>query len=177
MFHKVSILNRLYLTLIFLSCIHIAYSQTTGDYRSNAASLNWTTTASWQRWNGAAWAAPGANGYPGQLAVPGLVTIQNAHTVTLNVTPANNIGSLTVGGGTSGTLNTTDGVVTLTLNGNMTISAGGSVTLGVAGGTDGNLNIGGTTLINGTFTDNVDNAGTNTFAGLSETYCAGTYTQ
>lgn len=149
--------------LFFMISFFISYSiraQTTGDYRSNAASFNWSATASWQRWSGAAWVSNPAQGYPGQNTGTGTVTIQNGATVALDVSPANNIGALTVGGGTSGTLNVT-GNQNLTATGKMTINSGATFTFS---GT-GDLSIGGTTQVTGTFIDN-ETTGTDTFTGL-----------
>lgn len=42
-------------------------AQVTGDYRSNAASFNWSTTASWQRWDGSTWVSNPPQGYPGEM--------------------------------------------------------------------------------------------------------------
>jgi hypothetical protein len=74
------------------------FSQTTGDYRSNANNFNWNTDASWQRWDGASWVAPtAAQGYPGETAasIAGTVTIQTGHTVTANVdVTTNDLGNL-----------------------------------------------------------------------------------
>jgi len=60
-----------------------ALSQTAGDYKS-ITSGNWTTLATWQRWNGTTWATPStAQGYPGQNVGTGEVNIQAGHTVTI----------------------------------------------------------------------------------------------
>ena len=99
------------------------FAQAVGDYRS-AGTGNWGTLATWQRWSGAAWNTPTAGqGYPGQNTSTAAVTIQNGHTITLNVSPANSIASLTIaGGGTATSL--TIGANTLTVNGAVTMNAG-----------------------------------------------------
>src|SRR5688572_14595972 len=89
--------------LILVSLSFYTSAQTTGDYRSNAATFNWDADASWQRWNGTAWADPtvGGFGYPGENAtgIAGTVTIQAGHTVTANVdVTTNDIGNLTITG-------------------------------------------------------------------------------
>ena len=89
--------------LLLISISFSALAQTTGDYRSNAATFNWDADASWQRWNGAAWADPtvGGFGYPGENAtgIAGTVTIQAGHTVTANVdVTTNDLGNLIVTG-------------------------------------------------------------------------------
>jgi len=97
-------------------------AQTTGDYRSNAATFNWNAAASWQRWNGAAWTSNPAEGHPGQNAsgIAGTVTILNTHTVTLNVSPAQSIGNLVIASG--GTF--VGGNFTLSTTGNFTNNGG-----------------------------------------------------
>ena len=49
-------------------------AQTAGDYRSAAPVFNWTTTGSWERYNGSTWVVPSpSQGYPGQY--PGTGTV------------------------------------------------------------------------------------------------------
>ena len=106
--------------LFFVSSV---LGQTTGDYRSNAGTP-WSTLTTWQRWNGGAWITPtGGEGYPGQFAVPTLVTIQNTHNVNLDVSPANNIGSLLMAGGNAGSSLLFSGTNSLQVTGNIVISA------------------------------------------------------
>ena len=69
-----------------------------------------------------AWAAPGANGYPGQNAGAGTVTIRNNHNVTLNVSPANNIGTLTIDPGANATA-LTFGAFTLNVTGDVNVNS------------------------------------------------------
>jgi len=109
-----------------LLCIIESFSQSVGDYRSNADG-NWTTLATWQRWNGSAWVA--ATDYPGQNSGTGNVLIQNGHDITLNVSPANAIGSLTMAptatGGDDASLNFGTGAnYSLTVTGNVSIGDG-----------------------------------------------------
>lgn len=78
-----------------------AFAQTIGDYRSNAADMNWSSATDWQTFNGG-WVT--ATTYPGENAGTGLVTIQDGQTVTINVSPLNPISSLLVGEGSSGIL-------------------------------------------------------------------------
>jgi large repetitive protein len=108
------------------------FSQTTGDYRSNAASMNWSDLASWQRFNGSTWAPPTAvQGYPGQFASTGQVTIIAGHSVTVNVSNAACALLRINNAATSGT-NTL-----LTINDGQTLTVGGgtgTVTIGSATG-------------------------------------------
>lgn len=124
---------------LFLAFVAIAlfngqtYSQTTGDYQSNAALFNWTATASWQRWNGTTWVSNPTEGYPGQngSGIAGTVTILNGHTVTLDANPAPSIGNLAIGGGTSGTLILGNSTTSRTINlsGGVTLAAGSTLTV------------------------------------------------
>ncbi len=87
-----------------------------GDYRSNATNFNWGTAASWQFCTVAG--SPGtwitSTSYPGQNAGTPTVTIRTGNTVTLNVSPANSIGTLLI----TGTLNASTGA--LSISGNFT---------------------------------------------------------
>lgn len=75
----------------------VAKGQAVGDYRTRGAGGNWNTLNTWQRYNGGAWVIPTAGeGYPGENAGTGLVTIRNNDFVTLNVSPANPIGSMDI---------------------------------------------------------------------------------
>ena len=143
-----------------------SFSQISGDYRSNAATMNWNTVASWQKYNGTSWAT--STDFPGQsVCASCIVTIQNAHTVTLNVTPANSVGAIVVGGGTNGIL--TLGTFTLFDAGNLTVNTGATINLAT-----GTFSVAGTTSTAGTITD-ASNTGVNTFTGLV-TKTAGTWT-
>ncbi|WP_310557642.1 MBG domain-containing protein [Flavobacterium sp.] len=62
-----------------------------GDIRSNVSTGNWSTPATWQRYDGSAWVAcTGVTplGYPGQFALAQRVFIVNGHDITLDITPA-----------------------------------------------------------------------------------------
>ncbi|MFA5194885.1 MAG: hypothetical protein WC401_03700, partial [Bacteroidales bacterium] len=60
------------------------FSQIDGDYQS-ASSGDWITLSTWQRFNGTVWVTPTpAQGYPGQYAGTGALTIQPGHTVTIS---------------------------------------------------------------------------------------------
>jgi hypothetical protein len=114
------------------------YGQVVGDYQSNATG-NWNAVGTWQQCIIAgSWSA--ATSYPGQNAGTGIVTIRNNHTVTLNVSPANNIGAITFA---TGTTNATS----LTITGR-TLNVTNAVTFGAPGGNNGDqtLTIGTGTL-------------------------------
>lgn len=103
--------SNLPLTLLLVFISFYTSAQAVGDYRSNAATFNWNTDASWQRWDGASWVVPtGAQGYPGETAasIAGTVTIRTGHTVTANVdVTANDLGNLTLEG---------SGIITMSAN-------------------------------------------------------------
>ena len=163
------------IAVIFLLISHMADAQSTGDYRTNAATMNWSSASNWQRWNGSTWVSNPSQGYPGQNAGTGTVTILNGHSVILNNSPAQNIGSLVIGGGTSGSLtignNNTNR--TLKVTGNVTVSNNASLTSAGNGGND--LNIAGDLINNGTFDLHIGSATTDvTFNGSSNQTVGGT---
>lgn len=84
------------LNFILLSFLHFAtWGQATGDYRTQGVGGNWNTLTTWQRYNGATWVTPTVpQGYPGQNAGTGVVTILSGHTATLNVSPVNAVVSV-----------------------------------------------------------------------------------
>jgi len=85
--------------LSFLLLSNFLIAQSNGDYRS-VGSSSWSTVANWQVYNGG-WVA--ATEYPGQSAGTGTVTIQDGNLVSVNVSPANPIGALTVATGNTAT--------------------------------------------------------------------------
>ena len=121
---------------ILLSSVCLKAQPTTGDYRTNGNGTSWTTANNWDRWNGAAWVANVS--YPGQAAAGAgtTVTIQNTHTMILDVTPANSIVNLVIGGGASGTLTIGNNGTgrTLTCTGTVTVNAGATLQSGSGGG-------------------------------------------
>ncbi len=134
-----------------LICISNYLFAAAGDYQS-VGNGNWTTLATWNQDNGAGFVA--ATSYPGQNPGTGVVTIQNNDAITLNVSPANPIGSLVFAGTTGGgsviisntfTLNVTGqvlfnpatifGTKTISMNGASAQLNCGSMTL-IVGGSD-----------------------------------------
>ena len=85
---------------VCLICVENLFSQAVGDYIS-VTNGNWSNIATWERYNGTTYVA--ATDYPGQNTGTGEVIIAAGHAVTLNVSPANSIGGLTIdaGGGTT----------------------------------------------------------------------------
>ncbi len=134
------------------------FAQTTGDFRSLATG-NWSAATTWQRFSSTSvWQSSGVGeNNPGQVpgvgAASGNVTIQNTHTVTLDVTNATAIASLTVGQGATGILQfETVTSHTLTITGGLTISAGGQFNAQNAGAQAGSIIVGGSFSNSGTAT-------------------------
>jgi hypothetical protein len=92
-------------------------AQTAGDYRT-INSGTWTTDAIWERFNGSTWAS--VTRYPGEIAGTGNVTVR--HTVTLNVSPSNAIGSLVIQADLL--QSNTNNNRTLNVTGNLSVSSG-----------------------------------------------------
>lgn len=110
--------KRIILLLFLFLNISLVYGQTVGDYRTRQAG-DWNDRNDWQRWDGDSWEIPTAGqGYPGQNAGTGVVTILN--NISLNVTPANPIGALVIGAN----LTPTNASRTMTISGDFSISAG-----------------------------------------------------
>jgi len=76
------VIRKLSLIIFFLLLGHPILAQVTGDYRSKASG-NWSSSATWQIYNGSTWV--NATAYPGQNSNVGTVTIGSGNTVTLNV--------------------------------------------------------------------------------------------
>ena len=147
-----NIKNFIHLVSLMLILIggQVALGQTTGDYRSNSTT-SWSSASGWDRWSGTAWESNPSQGYPGSSSGAGTVTIQDGHTVTIDTSPANTIGALVVGGGTSGTLIMGSSVTAriLSVTGTITVSSGATFRTG-ATSTGHTLNIGGNLIDNGT---------------------------
>ncbi|HEX3167063.1 MAG TPA: T9SS type A sorting domain-containing protein [Chitinophagaceae bacterium] len=107
--------------LIFIANYLVA--QVAGDYLA-VANGNWTTVATWQRYNGTAYVA--ATDYPGQNTGTGEVIIGTGLAVTLNVSPLNPIGALTIDAGS--------GTTSLTISNTFILNVTGSVFINQATG-------------------------------------------
>jgi len=157
----------IFLPVSLLFCCS-AFAQSSGDYRSNVApSGNWNSSASWEKYNGVSWVA--ATDYPGQNAGAGTVTIRDGDAITLNVSPANAIGALTVGEGTSGTLTTSNSNWTLSITNNLTVASGASFDLNRLA-----ITVNGNTSVSGTLSDG-NNNGSATFVGSFTVNSGGTF--
>ena len=114
---------------------------------TSANTGNWNAPGTWTSSGG------GCGTYPGASFAGDTVTILSGFTVTMNVTPANSIASLQIGGTTAGS-----GNGALTFNSGNTLTATGAVTIG-NGGRQGSINMtSGGTLSAGSLI--VNNAGT-----------------
>jgi hypothetical protein len=112
-----------------------AFGQTTGDYRSIATG-NWTNRLNWQYYNGSTWVTPtgtSPQGYPGEFAGTGTVTIQGTFEITLNTNVPNSFTSLVIGGSGSGKLIVGSSITvqtsTVTMKSNGTMVIGGNNTI------------------------------------------------
>ncbi|MFN3394411.1 MAG: G8 domain-containing protein, partial [Candidatus Thermochlorobacter sp.] len=180
---------------ILLACLTLSFAaqanaQAAGDYRSNATVFNWNAAGNWQRWNGSTWVLNPIEGYPGQNPGTGTVTIRDGATVTINVTPANPIGGLVVGEGTSGTLQFDNANRTLNVgSGGVTVNANGTFrvatpanpnnnthTINISGGgsfiNNGTVNFrevsgGNTDVANINLSGNLSGSGTSTFNNIT----------
>src|SRR5688572_1993191 len=103
--------------LIFIG--NYLFAQVAGDYLA-VASGNWTTLATWERYNGTAYVA--ATDYPGENTGTGEVIIGAGLAVTLNVSP-NPIGALTIEGGGGTTSLTISNTFILNVTGPILIDA------------------------------------------------------
>jgi hypothetical protein len=94
--------------LILLTTATSVSAQSVGDYQSNGTGGGaWTTAATWQTWNGAAWVAAGAS----PTSANGVITVLNGDSVAL--TSAISIDQVVVASG--GVLAMGGGGITITL--------------------------------------------------------------
>ncbi len=118
--------------------------------KADAAACTFTSNAS-GNWSGAIWTivGTGCGAYPGQTFAGDTVVISNGHTVTLDVSPANPVASVSFATGNTATNLNFSGTNTLTISGALTLTApGGNVTKSVAVGT-GTLNVGDISITSG----------------------------
>ena len=153
--------NFLFTILLAGICLpYFSFSQTNGDYQSvNTGTVNWSSTASWQKRVGGAWVA--APEYPGQIALTtnAIVTVLSGVTLTIDVTPANSLEYFAV----NGTLNGSSAATSLTVNKNLTLGNGKTFDLKKT-----SLTVTGTTTlanVASTILTDSDPVGTNLFTG------------
>jgi hypothetical protein len=84
--------------VLFILGITTSFAQIAGDYRS-AGSGNWDALATWERYNGTSWEPPTTEGWPGQNAGAGAVSIKASDNVTISGSLAtNSLGSVIIDG-------------------------------------------------------------------------------
>lgn len=115
-----------YLSLLLFSFENIA--QTTGDYKSNVPTGNWTSLSTWQTYNGSTWIA--ATAYPGQIAGSYETTITSSNNITLNTTLINTFPTLNING--TLTLNTNGATYNVNVS-TVKVNAGGTIYYGTKG--------------------------------------------
>jgi hypothetical protein len=110
-------MKKILLFSICLICIvNYLSAQTNADYRT-FGSGNWNDPSRWEKFNNGIWV--NSSDYPGQNPGAGEVTILASVNITLNVSPANPISSLTMGiGNASNSLTISDGF-TLNVSGSI----------------------------------------------------------
>ena len=133
-----------FLVLLLVFGVNSAFSQVSGDYRSNGVGSAWVTAANWEKYNGTAWAA--ATDYPGQNSGAGNVMIRFGGSITLDVSPANAIGSLSVGDGTTNGSGISNSAATLSISTFTLVVTGNIIISSANGARNGTLNNGSGTV-------------------------------
>jgi len=108
--------------LLLVISISASFAQTAGDYKS-VGSGDWDAAGTWARYNGSTWITSPPEGWPGQNAGTGTITIQSLNNVTIagNLT-TNPVGTVKINGDLSYTgdwifiLNTSNLTITPDLN-------------------------------------------------------------
>lgn len=137
------------LSVCFLFLSHFSLlAQSEGDYRTNATGAwNWSSSANWEVYTSGSWVT--ATEYPGQSGGTGEVTINDGAQITLDLSPANPIGSFIFADGTTS-------ATYITFSG-FTLSVSGAITFGIPAADagdqfiyldDGTLNAGSVTMQN-----------------------------
>jgi hypothetical protein len=98
------------------------FAQVNGDYQTRATG-NWNANTTWQKYNGTTWVNCAVGDYPGVAVGAGTVSILDGHTVTLNISPANNIGSLDIPTGGNDSYIVFSGTNSLSVTGATTCSS------------------------------------------------------
>lgn len=111
-----------FISIVWFSSSSVLLSQVDGDYQTRAAG-NWSVNTTWQVRSGGAWINCSPGDYPGTAAGAGTVTIRNGHSVSMDISPANAIGALTINNGNANTTVTIPTTYSLTVTGTTTISA------------------------------------------------------
>jgi len=106
--------------LLLMLWVGGAWAQVNGDYQTRASG-DWSANTTWQVRSGGAWVNCAAGDYPGATAGAGTVTILNGHNISLDISPANAIGALTINNGNAQSSVAFSGNNSLTVNGATTV--------------------------------------------------------
>ena len=147
--------NNLVITVLLLVLLTIssnAFSQTTGDYRSNG-NVNFTSASNWQMYNGSQW----VNAATVPPLSSGVTTVTNYTVIdaSINIAGTLNIGA-TVNSSNNPTINVTGNLNIyngsgLYLTGNVNVLSAGTMTInGQFNFSGGNLNISGNFIVSAT---------------------------
>lgn len=119
---------RILLLLFVFSLPYWCSGQNVGDYRTKVTGAwNWSSAANWERCvTAGTWVGATSTDYPGQNPLVGVVTIQNNTNVTLDVSPANAIGSLAIIATSSNTSMTIGAANVISVLGGVTITPSSS---------------------------------------------------
>ncbi len=154
MISKFTFLQGSLILLLLIVSIQLS-AQAEGDYRTKSTGpLNWSDPATWEVYTSGSW--EDATEYPGQSTGTGDVEIvSDGANITLDISPANAIGSITFSDGTTTATDITMGTNSLTVT--------GAITFGIpsADAGDQNIFVNSGTLTCGSVT--MVNTGDNTF--------------
>ena len=120
-----TILKTAITSILLLLISSTIFAQSAGDYRSNAAIMNWNTAADWETFSGGSWGVAGV----APTNANGAIEIRSGHTVTITATVT--VDQVTVNG-------------TLSLNSGITINFPSNVLSKLVVGSAGVLNVSGT---------------------------------
>jgi hypothetical protein len=123
-----SALNRIKFCCFFIILLTRSYGQSIGDYQSNAATMNWSSTTQWQTWNGTTWVTTATP--PTTITSGQTVTILSGHVVTNNITTISNSGNIVIAGTltNAGTPLTNNATGLITVNGTLTNNSTKTIT-------------------------------------------------
>lgn len=151
--------------LIILMSIGTCFSQVTGDYRSNAATVDFASITGWQTWNGTMWV--NAILAPTAASANNTITIQSAQTANNSVANTIITASLVINGTVNVNSNFTTAAITVNGNAKLNLKNGirmdvyGDVVINPNGLFDAKFTPGDTTLL--IVYGNYSNSGTTDF--------------
>ncbi len=122
---KPNLTKKSFLPVLALLFSVISNGQVDGDYQTRATG-NWSANTTWQVYASGIWNNCLVGDFPGVTPGSGSVNILSGHAVTLNVSPANQIGALTFAPGNIA-------LSSVVFGGNWTLNVTGAVTYTVPG--------------------------------------------